>query len=194
MVSQWLMLSVGSLLLVVPRIGVGADPSQYVIEAPDVLRVEVSGLPKQATSLQGQHLVRLDGTISFGAYGSVSVSGLTVEQARSAVARHLAPFAKKKGRFEVRLEILAYNSKVYYVITAEQIVAYPALGDETVVGAVLQIEGLAAAATKGPVCLARASGKVLQIDWRAITQDGKSATNFKMEAGDRLYVGTPPTK
>jgi hypothetical protein len=70
----------------------------------------------------------------------------------------------------------------------------PAMGGETVVGAVLQLEGLAAVATKGPISLSRNNGKVLDVDWRAITQEGKSATNFKLESGDRLYVGTSPPK
>ncbi len=194
MVSRWLRLIVTSLLLCLSRVGFGADAPPYVIEPPDILQVEVSGLSKKAKSIQGEHLVRPDGTVSLGTYGSVSVSGLSLDQARTAVTQHLAPFAKKKGQFGVRLEVRSYNSKVYYVVAAEQISRYPALGGETVVGTVLQVEGLAASATKGPVWLARASGKVLEVDWRAITQDGKSATNYKLEASDRLYVGSSPSK
>jgi polysaccharide export outer membrane protein len=177
-----------------PRVGLGADSPPYVIEPPDILRVEVSGLPKKAQSIQGAHLVRPDGTVSLGTYGSVFVSGLSLDQTRAAVTKHLAPYARKKRQLEVRVEVVAYNSKAYYLIAAEQVTRYPLPGGETVVGAVLQVEGLAAAATKGPVWLARASGQVLEVDWRAITQEGKSATNYKLMAGDRLYVGSSPSE
>jgi hypothetical protein len=30
--------------------------------------------------------------------------------------------------------------------------------------------------------------------WQAITQEVKSDTNYKLESGDRLYVGSPPPK
>jgi polysaccharide export outer membrane protein len=185
--------TVVSLLLILPGVGFAADPTKYVIEPPDVVLVEVSGLPKKAQPIQGEHLVRPDGTVSLGTYGTVQVSGLSTDQARSAIVKQLAPHAKKR-QLEVRVEVLSPNSKVYYVITDEQVHRHPLQGDETVAGAVLRVEGLAAEATKGPVRLTRASGQVLKVDWRAITQEGKSATNYKLEPGDRLYVGGPPSR
>lgn len=192
MVSRWLMSAVASLLLILPGVGFGADPNEYAIEPPDVLRVEVFGLPRSAQSIEGERLVRPDGTVSLGAYGSVQVSGLSADQARAAIVKHLVPHAKKR-QLEVRVAVVSHNSKVYYVIAA-QVHRHPLLGSETVVAAVLRVEGLAATATEGPVLLARASDKVLKVDWRAITREGKSASNYKLEPGDRLYVGGSPSR
>ena len=94
----------------------------------------------------------------------------------------------------MRVEVVAADSKRYYVLAADQVHFFSHRGGETVVGAVLQVEGLAAAAKKGPVRLVRASGESLAVDWRAITREGKSATNYKVEANDRIYVGSPPPR
>jgi hypothetical protein len=105
--------------------GGDAPPLQaYVIEPPDVLLIcagEKLGLPAHA--LDGSHLVRPDGTVGLGAYGSVRVTGLTVDRAADAVAAQL----KKAGvarhlsagqvRRELKVDVQACNSKVCYVIT-----------------------------------------------------------------------------
>src|SRR4051812_35589402 len=84
------------LALTLSPAAVPADTPAYVIGPPDVLRLEVAGLPGMGhQSVQGEHLVRPDGTISLGSYGSVLVSGLSVEQARSALTKYLAQYAAK---------------------------------------------------------------------------------------------------
>jgi protein involved in polysaccharide export with SLBB domain len=193
------LLTFTTLFLVLPRIGVGAEAPEYVIEPPDILQVEVFGLPKKAQSIQGQHLVRPDGTVSLGDYGSVSVSGLSPDQAEAVIAKHLAGHAKKKRKLEARVDVVAYNSKVYYIIVegaqgSDHIHRHPLRCGETVAASVLAVEGLAAAATKGRIWLTREPGKVLNVDWRAITQEGRLATNYKLEPGDRLWVGSSRAK
>src|SRR5262245_22116321 len=42
--------------------------------------------------IRGEHLVRPDGTISLGLYGSVYVSGMTLAEAKSAIEAHLSEF------------------------------------------------------------------------------------------------------
>jgi len=60
----------------------------YLIEPPDLLVVEVlEALPGRPIS--GQRLVRPDGTISLGFYGSVHLRGLTLEQAKVKIVEHL---------------------------------------------------------------------------------------------------------
>ena len=56
---------------------VTASEPPYVIEAPDILTIGVTGLPKKSRSVEGEHLVRPDDTIGLGEYGNVPVSGLT---------------------------------------------------------------------------------------------------------------------
>ena len=116
---------------------------------------------------------------------------------RDAITKQLAAHAKK-GKVEVRAEVSAYNSKMYYVIgpdkDGERVYRFPVTASETVVGAVLQVEGLSAMAAKGRVWVADSSGKIREVDWQAITQQGRSATNYGLEAGDRVYVGSTSPK
>src|SRR3712207_790677 len=50
--------------------------------------------------ITGRHLVRPDGTLALGSYGSVQVAGMTLPQAKAAVEQHLSAFL---DRPEVRV-------------------------------------------------------------------------------------------
>jgi polysaccharide export outer membrane protein len=168
----------------------------YVIEAPDILLVEAPALKDQP--VRGQHLVRPDGTINVGIYGSVQVAGLTLDQARAAVAELLSRRVKNVKVENVSVDVLAYNSKVYYVITdgggyGEQVVRLPITGNETVLDAISLITGLPPVASKKLIWVARATpehhgDRILPVDWIGITQHGSAATNYQLLPGDRLYV------
>src|SRR5262249_46947081 len=97
----------------------------YVVEPPDILLIRASPsatAPVQAP-LDGQHLVRPDGSINLGVYGDVWVAGMTLEEVRDAVAAQILRRTKnpdltvEKIKLELQVDVLAYNSKVYYVIT-----------------------------------------------------------------------------
>jgi RNA polymerase sigma factor (sigma-70 family) len=167
----------------------------YVVEPPDVLLIEVAGLPKPQV-IDGEYVVRMDGTISLGPHGSVAVAGRSLSQLRAMIADHLANHPGG-AKLDVLVNVVGYNSKVFYVITKgesdSQVCRFPDTG-ETVVGAILKVQGLALKAFRGRVWLARRSGEVLDVDWRAITQDGKSDTNYLIRSGDRLFVESPPTE
>ena len=175
-----------------PHTRIAATPS-YVVEPPDILELEVTGLSEQAKAIQGKHLIRPDGTMTLGTYGPVFVAGLTLEDTRAAIAKHLAPHTAKKGVLQVRASVASINSKFYYVIAntkvGERVYKFPASSGDTVANAVLKVEGLSATATKGRVWVARASDKKVEVvDWRSITQEGRTATNLRLETGDRVYV------
>ena len=62
-----------------------------VVDAPDLVQVEVlEGLPGRPIS--GERLVRPDGSISLGFYGTVQVRGLTLPQFKVAVIKQLRKF------------------------------------------------------------------------------------------------------
>jgi polysaccharide export outer membrane protein len=85
---------------------------QKKIKAP---KVNLFLLQSRALQLvRGEHLVRPDGIISLGLYGSVYVTGMTVPEAKAAIEEHLSRFIFKP---EISVDVLAYNSKVFYVIT-----------------------------------------------------------------------------
>jgi protein involved in polysaccharide export with SLBB domain len=63
----------------------------HVIEPPDLVLVEVlDALPGRPIS--GERLVKPDGSISLGFYGEIPVRGLTLEQVKVALIKHLRAF------------------------------------------------------------------------------------------------------
>jgi polysaccharide export outer membrane protein len=172
----------------------------YVIEPPDILLIEsTQDLPDQR--IRGQHLVTPDGYVRIGIYGSVFVAGLTIDQARSAIAEQLGKRIEKFDIKSLSVDVLAYNSKVYYVITdgagfGEQVYRIPYTGNETVLDAIAQINGLPTVASKKKIWLARATPgdhgvpHKLPIDWCGITQGGLASTNYQIFPGDRVYVAS----
>jgi protein involved in polysaccharide export with SLBB domain len=148
---------------------------------------------KQA--ITGEHLVRPDGTISLGVYGSVYVAGLTLAEVKQQVEQYLSAFITDP---EVNVDVLGYNSKVYYVITdgggfGETIVRLPCTGNETVLDALSEINGLSQVSSKR-IWIARPSpagvecAQILDVDYRAIAADGITTTNYQVLPGDRIYI------
>lgn len=148
-----------------------------------------------AQQVTGQHLVGPDGRVNLGTYGSVYVAGATLEQARAAIEAQLS---KQLDDPEVFLDILAYNSKVYYIITADggqgdNVVRLPITGNETVLDAVSNIQGISQfSSSKLWIARPAPNGvgceQILPVDWNAITTGAVTATNYQMMPGDRLYI------
>lgn len=187
----------------------------YVIEPPDVLYVEVlmpplqpekapysTALPPQPIS--GQFIVRIDGSIGLGIYGTVQVGGLTIDQARERIREFIAKASQKKPDvLQVTVDVAAFNSKVYYVITdgagfGEQVNSFPVVGSETVLDAMGRVGGIPSVGSKRRIWLARrsprdhATEQILPVDWEAITMRGATQTNYQVLPGDRIYVQAQP--
>ena len=146
-------------------------------------------------AITGEHLVRPDGTISLGIYGSVYVAGMSLDEVRMAVESHLAPYISQP---RVNVDVLAYNSRVYYVITdgggyGEQVVRLPCTGNETVIDAIANIQGLSQVSSKRiwiarPAPAGTGCGQILDVHWQAIAAEGITDTNYQILPGDRIYV------
>jgi polysaccharide export outer membrane protein len=150
--------------------------------------------------ITGPHLVRQDGKISLGTYGTVLVAGLTLEAAKASIEHQLAHFLLKP---EVAIDVAGYNSKVFYIITdnagfGEAVYRLPLTGNETVLDALSQTYGLPPTASKKRIWVARpvpadsCSEQILPVDWCAIVQRGKTDSNYQLLAGDRIYVQSQP--
>jgi polysaccharide export outer membrane protein len=182
----------------------------YAVEPPDVLLIQAAEtLTKGTQPVDGPHLVRPDGTVSLGRHGSVYVAGMTLEEIRTAVASQLMASLSIKDKtledvkVQVVVDVIAYNSKVYYVITdgggyGAQIATIPATGNETVLDALAKVNGLPPVASKKKVWVARPlphdAGQpiTLPVDYCAIVAHGSTATNYQVFPGDRIYVGSDP--
>ena len=145
--------------------------------------------------IAGEHLVGPDGTINLGTYGSVYVTGLTLQAAKEKIEAHLDQFLDAPL---VSVDVFSYNSKVYYVITegagnGDNIVRLPVTGNETVLDAIAQINGLSRVSSKD-IWIARPapSGvgceQILPVDIEAIMKGGITATNYQVMPGDRVFI------
>jgi polysaccharide export outer membrane protein len=145
--------------------------------------------------IAGEHLVGPDGTINLGIYGRVQVTGLTLDEARRAVENHLSHFMDGP---RVSLDVLAYNSKVFYIITegagfGDQIAKVPITGNETVLDAIATIGGLTRASSKKiwisrPAPHGMGCDQILPIDFEAITKGAVTSTNYQLFPGDRVFI------
>jgi polysaccharide export outer membrane protein len=154
------------------------------------------GQSRAMQQIRGEHLVRPDGTIGLGTYGSVRVVGLTLAQARSAIEEHLS---QKLQKPEISVDVFAYNSKAYYVIfdlggLGQQVYRLPVTGSDTVLDAIGQVNGLTLVSSKYHLWVARPSqacapcDQVMPVDWVGITTRGRTESNYQLLPGDRLYV------
>lgn len=198
---------------------------EYVIEAPDSLSIEVvikspekdkdgklTGkvttelLPVQPiNATQGGFIVRHDGTVSLGFWGNVPVAGLPLGQAAEAVRQHvlsnqvIRDLGTKAENLVVIMDVLAYNSKFYYIITdnagnGEQAQRFPITGSDTVLDAMCNIGGIPPVGSKRNIWVARRTPhagqhwQILPVDWVGMTQHGITVTNYQILPGDRIYV------
>jgi polysaccharide export outer membrane protein len=145
--------------------------------------------------IAGEHLVAPDGRVNLGTYGRVKLVGLTIDEAKLALESHLSAYLESP---KVSVDVLGYNSKVYYVVTqgaglGDGVAILPSRGNETVLDAIGQIQGLESISSTR-MWVARPGGnqcggdQILPVDWLAITQRADASTNYQLLPGDRLFV------
>ena len=145
-------------------------------------------------SIFGQVLVAQDGTINLGSYGQVSVVGKTLNQAKADIEAYLSRYLEAP---EISLNVFSYNSKVYYIVVegaglGDGVYRFPITGNETVLDAIAQIQGLEQVSSK-KIWIARPSRdnhnvKILPVDWFALTKRGSAETNYQILPGDRVFI------
>ena len=165
---------------------------QFIKEPEATLGLVQSGGRQQ---IVGQHLVGPDGKVTLGVYGKVNVTGLTQQQAKLAIEAHLAQYLENP---EVSVDLFAYNSKAFYVITqgaglGDGVVRLPITGNDTVLDAIAQINGLESVSSKRiwiarPAPYGSGCHQILPVDWYLLTSRGDTGTNYQLMPGDRLFV------
>jgi polysaccharide export outer membrane protein len=151
--------------------------------------------------VRGPHLVRPDGTVSLGVYGSVYVDNMTIPQAREAIEAHLSRTLLNP---EISLDVAGFNSKVFYIVAegggvaGDQVTRLPVTGKLTVLDAVGLINGLPIQGSNKKIWVARPAPAgsceelKLPVDWLGIVRRGETATNYQILPGDRIYVQAAP--
>jgi polysaccharide export outer membrane protein len=183
------------------RVG-GMSTDQARAAITEHLRAQLSEPIVSVTLLQmaasqqitGDHLVAQDGMVTLGIYGRVYVAGMTIEEAKAAVEQHLSQFLEAP---QVAVDVFAYNSKVYYIITegagtGDRVTKYPITGNETVLDAISNVNGLTQISSKR-IWIARPSPssnhvQILPVDWVAVSKFGVTATNYQVLPGDRVFI------
>lgn len=160
---------------------------------PDAVTVSLVQIAGQQ-QIAGEHLVKPDGTVTLGIYGSVPVVGLTINEAKQAIEGHLSQFLDNP---EVAVDVFAYNSKVYYVITegaglGDRVTRFPITGNESVLDAISNVSGMDSFSSTR-IWIARPTPKcgqvqILPVDWKAITSCGSTDTNYQILPGDRVFI------
>jgi polysaccharide export outer membrane protein len=169
-----------------------ADYLQRALPQPQVSVsvLQMAGLQQIA----GQHLVGPDGTVTLGTFGSVSVVGGTLADAKQAIEQHLSRYL---DRPEVAVDVYAFNSKTYYVVlqgagAGDAVYKFPITGNETVLDALTAVGGFEYVSSMR-MWVARptpntGSVQILPVDWESITAQGAVATNYQLMPGDRVFV------
>jgi polysaccharide biosynthesis/export protein len=145
--------------------------------------------------ITGQYLIAPDGTINLRQYGQLHVAGKTVTEIRADLQKHLSQYFDAP---EASVDVIAYNSKVYYVVTqgaglGDNVRRIPITGNETVLDALASVNGLSQVSS-AHIWIARpAPGgfgceQILPIDYAGITQGGVAATNYQVLPGDRVFI------
>ncbi len=158
--------------------------------------VQFAGLQK----VSGEHQVGPDGRITLGKYGGIYVAGLTLEEAKAAIDKHLARYLQAP---DASVTVAAYSSNVCFVIfrgdkdlqdgIARDSVHRVALnGGDTVLDALSSVERLQIPRVV-KVSLQRAAQSsdeppVLEIDWPALASGTSMTTNYRLRAGDRIIL------
>lgn len=155
----------------------------------DIVQIE------QLQQVAGQHMVGPDGKINLGVYGKVRVAGMTIEQATEVVREQLALYLDEP---KVSIDVFGFNSKYYYVIfegggLGDQVARFPHTGNETVLDALSNVDGLQAVSSK-QMWVARpgrndsGGDQIMPVDWEAVAMRGDPRTNYQLLPGDRLFV------
>lgn len=152
-----------------------------------------------AQQISGEHLVGPDGRINLATYGQVYVAGLTLDQARVAIEKHLANYLEAP---QIAVDVFAYNSKYYYVITqgggqGDDVQKFPITGNETVLDAIGNLGGLSQlSSTRIFIARPAPNGvgceQILPVNWEEISRGASTATNYQLMPRDRLYITEDP--
>jgi protein involved in polysaccharide export with SLBB domain len=164
---------------------------QNILASPQVsVSLASSAISQQ---ISGQHLVKSDGRINLGVYGTVYVAGMTIDEVTAAIETHLSRWLQDP---EVVVDIFTFNSKTYWIVTegagfGDNVAVRPITGGETVMDAVASIGGISRLSSER-MYIARPAPdgsckQILEVEWDGI-KNGVSATNYQLLPGDRLVI------
>jgi len=179
-----------------PRPVAGGKP--YVIEPPDVIRIIAPGAPEIDSGGGGNvnvnhKTLRPDGMITLYLLGDVFAAGKTPTQLAAEIQEKILKYYED---VTVQIEVVAFNSKKYYMAGETSIGPRPYTGHDTVLDAVL---GAGVPRTSWPshcvVLRPNEEGELIRrmrIDMKDMYEKGDLRYNALLEEGDIVYLPTNP--
>ncbi|MCM2371112.1 polysaccharide biosynthesis/export family protein [Aporhodopirellula aestuarii] len=191
----------------------------HAIEPGDALLIEPVNLERDLR-LPADQIVLADGTVDLGPYGRVIVAGQSLEQAESMIEQQIAyqirqqreackQFASEEDRTAIDAaalpsdcDAIAVNVRMldpvhrYYVLGEVNAPgAYPLVGYETVLDAIVTAGGLTSSSNPCKILLARPTDPcecrvTLPVCYREIVQLGNTSSNYQLQPGDRIFVSS----
>jgi polysaccharide export outer membrane protein len=170
----------------------------YRVEPGDVLVIEPVDF-NSPVRLPGDLTVLPDGLVELGRYGRLPVTGMNTSEIETEVQRridaeHREEEGSRNGSTRISVRLDQAESKVYYVLGEVNAPgAFPIVGRETVLDAIVKAGGLADRANRHNILLSRPTPpescrEVLPICYQQIVQLGDTTTNYQVQPGDRIYV------
>jgi len=167
---------------------------KYVLQPPDEIQVQCTRVPE--IHLQRQR-IRPDGKVSFEALGEVEVAGKTPAEVADTLKQKAAQLYTLPGDSPIDVRIVAYASKVYYVL-GQVDGPGPRLysGRDTVLSALAQ-------AVPNPMAweeriqVIRPSAdesirpRIFEVNFDRMIAHGDTSKDVLLQEGDIIYV--PPT-
>jgi polysaccharide export outer membrane protein len=174
------------------QVNVTADT--YILQPPDEIEVYCSKVPEIH---QQRQRIRPDGKLSFESLGEIEAAGKTVAEVSDALRTKVLELYKLQGKQPVDIRIVAYRSKVFYVL-GEVYLPGPKVytGRDTMLHAVAEAQ-LNAMAWKQRIQVIRPSSdksikpKIFEVDYDRMVAHGDTSKNVLLQEGDIIYV--PPT-
>ncbi len=184
-------------------LGYGNVP--YIIESHDVLSIgQVTMIAirqfEKKDLLTDRLLVWPDGRVNLGSFGSVYVSGMTVNQAQVAIKKQLLA-AKKFNDVKFDLHVDSVNSKKVCVILhirqgdyVQDIVCPPGTTVSKVVDSFVWPQPVDLKAAKIWVARPAPRGigleQIRPVNWDDVLQEKPLATNYELHPCNRLFIST----
>ncbi len=165
----------------------------YYVEPGDRLLIEPVRFDSEFRTA-GDQLVQVDGSIDLGRFGRLRAAGMTVEDIEIGVEERLVQMGVDREQINVQL-IEANASEIYVLGEVGSPGSYALNGNETVLDAIVMAGGLTSRASPCDIILVRPTlpnecRVVQRVCYRQITQLGDVTTNYQLQPGDRVVIGS----
>lgn len=167
----------------------------YFIQPGDVLLLELTDFDADIRIPTDQPVMP-DGTIDLGQYGRFVVAGLTIEQIEEMVNSAVQAVEEDPELEPINVRLTVAESAVFYVLgEVNSPGAYPLIGRETVLDALMTAGGLSDNASECDIIVSRPTPPsscrvVLPVCYNNLIQLGDTTTNYQVLPGDRIYVAS----